>query len=63
MIGVLKFVLQQDYSFQIAINDAVLQKYGGVYSIKTIPLKITITTENGELFHKQLGKKFISING
>jgi hypothetical protein len=60
MIGVLSLYYNKEYSFpdlkKIAINDAVLQKYVGVYSSKTIPLKITITTENGELFAQATGQ-------
>ena len=60
MIGVLSLYYGKEYSFpdlkKITIDDAVLQKYVGVYASKTIPLKITITTENGALFAQATGQ-------
>lgn len=60
MIGVLSLYYGQDYSFpnlkNLVIDDAILQKYTGVYASKTVPLKITITTEKGQLFAQATGQ-------
>lgn len=60
MIGVLSLYYGQDYAFpnlkNLVIDDAILQKYIGVYSSKSIPLKITISAEKGQLFAQATGQ-------
>lgn len=60
MIGVLSLYYDKKYSFpdlkSFAVSDAVLKKYTGVYSSPTVPLKITVTTENGALFAQATGQ-------
>ena len=60
MIGVLSLYYNKQYSFpdltKILVDDAVLQKYVGVYSNATFPLKLTITSANGELTAQATGQ-------
>ncbi len=60
MIGVLSLYYNKEYAFpdltKILIDDAILQKYVGVYSSKTFPMKVTITATNGELTAQATGQ-------
>lgn len=60
MIGVLSLYYNKEYSFpdltKIVVDEVILQKYVGVYSSKTFPLKVTITATNGELFAQATGQ-------
>lgn len=60
MIGVLSLYYGQEYSFpnlkNLVIDDAILQKYIGVYSSKDVPLKITVSKENGQLLAQATGQ-------
>ena len=66
MIGVLSLYYNKDYAFpdlkKIIIDDAILQKYVGVYSCLTMPLKITITTVNGELSAQATGQSSFQLS-
>ncbi len=60
MIGILSLYYNKDYAFpdltKLIIDDVILQKYVGVYSSKTFPLKITVTVANGELSAQATGQ-------
>ena len=59
-IGILSLFYDQPYPFPnlkgFAVNREILQKYSGVYSSKAVPLKITVTTVNDELFAQASGQ-------
>ena len=58
MIGVLSIYYKMPYPFPNfdKINEAVLQKYVGVYATSELPLKITISVKNGELIAQATGQ-------
>lgn len=60
MIGVLSLYYNKEYKFPdltaFAVKEELLQKYSGIYSSKTIPLKITVTTEKGLLYAQATGQ-------
>jgi CubicO group peptidase (beta-lactamase class C family) len=60
MVGVLSLFYNDAYTFPnlkgFAVNQDILHKYAGMYSSKTIPLKIYVNEVNGELLAQATGQ-------